>query len=204
MMYVYVIRNVVNGKVYVGQTHNVAARRSSHFYAARKGLKRPLYCAIRKYGIENFLFETLEECEEAVIDAREQYWVSQLDSCNPEKGYNLTSGGKQYRIVSEATIQKIRAARAKQVITDEHRQRISEGLLRTSQTEEVKSSRREGQAKRQSPGAETLRKRAESNKAWIRDNPEAALLTRQKPRRCSRCGKLGHNKNNRDCTGGGN
>lgn len=107
MRCVYLIRNTVNEKVYVGQTKNFVVRKAVHLYAARKGCERPLYRAIRKYGEDAFVFEILEECDDSLINDREQYWISQYDSFNREKGYNLTSGGNQNYVLSEETKQKL-------------------------------------------------------------------------------------------------
>jgi group I intron endonuclease len=109
MRYVYVIRNLINGKVYVGQTASPSQRKATHFYNARKGVARPLYASMRKHGIDNFAFEVLEECADEAINDREQHWVSHFDSFNPEKGYNLTSGGNQNFERSEETRMKIGA-----------------------------------------------------------------------------------------------
>ena len=62
MRYVYVIRNLINEKVYVGQTKNFNNRKAGHLAIARHGVLRPLYAAMRKYGVENFTFEVIEEC----------------------------------------------------------------------------------------------------------------------------------------------
>lgn len=104
MRYVYVIRNLINEKVYVGQTKSPVSRKAQHFCGARKGNDKPLYRSIRKHGEENFVFEILEECEDEVINEREQHWVTHFDSFNPEKGYNLTlggDGGKGHKLTDE-------------------------------------------------------------------------------------------------------
>lgn len=93
--------------MYVGQTKNFVARKANHLYAARKGNERPLYRAIRKYGEDAFEFSILEECDDHLINERETYWVSHYGSFNPEKGYNLTSGGNQYSIHSPETKKRI-------------------------------------------------------------------------------------------------
>lgn len=125
MRCIYVIRNLVNGKVYVGQTKDFARRKTNHLYCARKGLKRPLYDSIRKHGEENFLFEVLEECEPEVTNEREQYWVSHYDSFNSEKGYNLTSGGKQHFDFSKEVRQKLSESHKGLPRTQEHCENIS-------------------------------------------------------------------------------
>lgn len=81
---------MANGKVYVGQTFDFAQRKSQHIYEShREKANRPLYRSMRKNGIENFVFDILEECEDSLSDERERYWISYYDSHNPEKGYNL-------------------------------------------------------------------------------------------------------------------
>ena len=108
MRYVYLLRNLVNNKVYIGQTKDPVRRCSAHFYIARKGNARPLYASIRKHGEANFAFEILEECADAAINEREEHWVAHFDSFNAEKGYNLTSGGRQHFQFSEETREKLR------------------------------------------------------------------------------------------------
>lgn len=49
----------------------------------------PLYNAMRKYGIEHFFIEAIEETDK--LQEREQYWIAYFDSYN--KGYNATLGG---------------------------------------------------------------------------------------------------------------
>lgn len=53
--------------------------------------KRPLYSAMKKYGIENFSISEVEECTEKEIDEREKYWIEYYGSF--KNGYNATTGG---------------------------------------------------------------------------------------------------------------
>ena len=46
---------------------------------------------MRKYGIENFSFELIEECTQDELDDKEQYWIKYYDSF--KNGYNNTIGG---------------------------------------------------------------------------------------------------------------
>ena len=117
MRYVYKLQNLINGKVYIGQTKHPSGRKASHFYVAKKNDKRPLYASIRKHGAENFSFEVLEECVDELIDEREQHWVTHFDSYNPEKGYNLTTGGRRGD-------ERVTLGRK---LSEEHKRKISEG-----------------------------------------------------------------------------
>lgn len=52
----------------------------------------PLYRALAKYGHENFIVEQIEECDTAILDEREIYWINQYDTYH--SGYNCTGGGE--------------------------------------------------------------------------------------------------------------
>lgn len=89
---IYKIVNLINNKVYIGQSKNISRRWGDH----RRRYKTEdcsIYRAIRKYGIENFSFEVIEECDIEQLNEREIYWIQYYDSHNPLKGYNLTDGG---------------------------------------------------------------------------------------------------------------
>jgi hypothetical protein len=47
---------------------------------------------MNKYGIEHFSVEQLEECQESVVNEREQYWIQKLNTYG-NTGYNATLGG---------------------------------------------------------------------------------------------------------------
>ncbi len=96
MVGIYKITNKINGKVYIGQSLCIENRIKEHIrninYPDRKNA---IYSAFRKYGIENFSFDVIEECKEEDLDNREKYWIKYYDSYN--NGYNLTLGGENGR-----------------------------------------------------------------------------------------------------------
>ena len=104
MVGIYKVTNKINGKVYIGQSINIKARWTKHrnnpFNPESEQYNSPFYKAIRKYGLSNFTFEILEEIHKEDLDKREIYWISFYDSNNPEKGYNLTPGGRNVAAVS--------------------------------------------------------------------------------------------------------
>lgn len=94
MSEIYKITNKINGKIYVGQTKNsVKERKLSHLQSVNTDSKYPLHCAIRKYGIENFVFETIEECNISQLNEKESYWIKELNTLC-QNGYNIRSGGR--------------------------------------------------------------------------------------------------------------
>ena len=87
--FIYIIKNTVNSKVYIGQTRvSVETRWKEHLRHARYG-DQLINRAMNKYGVENFYIETLEICDHSVIDEREMYYIDLYDSTNKSKGYNM-------------------------------------------------------------------------------------------------------------------
>lgn len=95
---IYKIENLINGKVYIGQSISIKNRWQAHktdgFNPNNKCYDRPLYRAFRKYGLENFDFSVIELCSSEKLNEREIYWISYYNSYG-EGGYNLTPGGNE-------------------------------------------------------------------------------------------------------------
>ncbi len=109
---IYQIKNIINGKVYVGQSCHINRRfiehRSSlnHGVACNKYLQR----SWDKYGEQSFEFSVLEECMACDLDEREIYWINKLNALIA--GYNLTVGGggcRGYKMPKES-VERIRCA----------------------------------------------------------------------------------------------
>lgn len=52
-----------------------------------------IHRAIRKYGIDNFVVETICECSEEELNSKEQYYISLYNTMVPY-GYNVLAGGE--------------------------------------------------------------------------------------------------------------
>lgn len=92
MAYIYQIINDINNKIYIGKTEfSIDKRFKEHCSDAFKerNEKRPLYSAMRKYGIEHFHIELIEETDNP--EEKEKYWIEQKQSF--KNGYNATLGG---------------------------------------------------------------------------------------------------------------
>ena len=110
MGYIYKITNLINNKIYVGQTRfDILVRYKQHKYEAQKGqLNFPLYAAMRKYGIENFSIEIIEEIDDSLLDERESFWIKKLDSyVKNNKGYNCTYGGEGNTIIDKLEVYQL-------------------------------------------------------------------------------------------------
>lgn len=92
MAYIYQITNDINQKIYIGKTEfSIEKRFKEHCSDAfrERNEKRPLYNAMRKYGIEHFHIELIEETDN--LEEREIYWIEKKQSF--KNGYNATIGG---------------------------------------------------------------------------------------------------------------
>ena len=97
MGYIYVIENQINHKKYVGQTTNPHKRWRKHKADDIKNGNLVIGKAFLKYGIENFTFTIIEECDENLMSEREVYWIKELNTFIGNKnsnGYNMTRGGE--------------------------------------------------------------------------------------------------------------
>jgi len=125
---VYLIRNLLNGKIYVGKTNDAGHRWVQHVSASRgKTHHMPVVRAIKKYGPENFSFTVLGrfDTEDAALLA-EQRWIKQYDANNPLKGYNLDGGGLGGKTLSAETRRKVSEALRGRKLSPEHIAKMSE------------------------------------------------------------------------------
>ena len=91
---VYKITDVATGMVYVGQSVNISDRFKAHIKAGLgiDSSNNKLYTTMKQNGIENFLFEILEECERTQLNEKERFWIDYYQS--ESFGMNSTKGNK--------------------------------------------------------------------------------------------------------------
>ena len=142
---VYLIKNLLNGKGYVGQTiQSLKARWKGHKDEAHgKRLKTAIYSAMRKYGIDSFSIVELEICSSIdEMNEREKYWIEYLHTLAPN-GYNLHTGGLNHITSEETRLKQSISAKLKPPITDETRQRLSlANKIRYQNPDEIEKIRR--------------------------------------------------------------
>jgi len=91
------IKNIVNNKIYIGQSSDIQLRWTQHKRDLNNGIHHNchLQSSWQKYGEHCFEFIIIEECLLEKLDEREIYWINYYDSYN--NGYNLDMGGKGCR-----------------------------------------------------------------------------------------------------------
>lgn len=95
--YIYMIRNIKTGMIYIGQTENVFERKSNHLSNLIN------FCHISTdmqldsilYGIDCFIFEIIEfEVKSDKLLDREKYWIKYFNTEFPN-GYNVPYGERK-------------------------------------------------------------------------------------------------------------
>jgi group I intron endonuclease len=191
------------GKMYYGMTlHVLEKRKLKHFQNTESGFTLPFNNAIRKYGIDNFLWEVVEKYEDDdkiklinLLYDREIYWIAKDDTTNKENGYNISRGGSGSDIFSQLSPER----------QQEVRDTITSGLKKKWKDEEYRAKMiahrstdeykklKSDQAKKQWKNPETREKSMKSFRKNIWDNPERNEKIRQslknQPKyKCPYCG----------------
>lgn len=92
MGYIYLRKNKINGKCYIGQTVNVKRRNNDWNNLNIKYGGHTVENARKKYGTDGFTFEILKECPNDEMNEWEMYYIKKYNSKAPN-GYNATDGG---------------------------------------------------------------------------------------------------------------
>ena len=115
---IYKITNLSNGKMYVGQAvshilnhkkyrpYGCEGRFRCHIseaFSSKKNQSHYLNNAIRKYGVNEFNVELIENCKIEKADERETYYINELNTLFPN-GYNLKNGGNVFTHTDESKI----------------------------------------------------------------------------------------------------
>jgi group I intron endonuclease len=109
---IYKITNLINGKGYIGKSHDIFSRWIAHYRSAKRihDGKLPLkgsgaiHKAMNKYGIENFRFDILFifpldiRVTDSMLSTFEIFFIADQDTyIDGGKGYNMTKGGEGIR-----------------------------------------------------------------------------------------------------------
>lgn len=101
--FIYKITNLINQKIYIGQTtKSVRERFKKH---CGEGQIMYICSAIKKYGKDNFSIEVLAICSnETLLNKYEQICINRYKSQDHKIGYNITSGGDHWTFTEESKL----------------------------------------------------------------------------------------------------
>lgn len=125
---IYKITNLIDGKIYVGQTVNYRKRKNTHLASLKRGKHHNshLQRAFNKYGESSFEIELIKECKISELDSLEKEYIEKLNCLSGCNGYNLMDGGQKFRNFTPEVRRKMSLAGKGRVFTEEHKKRISE------------------------------------------------------------------------------
>ncbi len=126
-MIIYKITNLINSKIYIGQTiQTLNKRMNRHFSDADRGKKTtPLYLAIKKYGKINFKVDIIDNATSIdELNEKEIYWIKHYNSIDREIGYNMTHGGDRALLLPEVR-KRIADKKRGQKHSDETKKKMS-------------------------------------------------------------------------------
>lgn len=143
---IYKIINLINEKIYIGQTvKSLEERWYEHIrWGKNNDLNHHLYSSMRKYGAENFKIEELLKCySQKDLDFFEDYYIVVYDTMNPEKGYNKMRGGWGFHGYSSEVIIRRAESLKKYLSNPENKNKIIERNKKISKTMKEYSNRTE-------------------------------------------------------------
>lgn len=162
-MFIYKITNLVNNKLYIGQTRRVCEVRWNEHLNDRGLL---LGRAIRKYGKDCFKFELMFSANsQEELDFLEMLVIQITHSCDPYFGYNCREGGNSTSF-SESSREKMSISQTGKKQSGETRKKRSlsmKGKNTGKQSEERRKQNSESH-KGIYPSEEARRKNSESNR----------------------------------------
>lgn len=138
MIGIYKITSL-NNRVYIGQSVNIEHRWRGHRGTANL-YNNKLYNSFSKHGVENHIFEVIEECKVENLNERERYWQDFYDVLGP-KGLNskLTETSTKSGHITEWQKQQISKANRDRVRTKETKDKLSKFFKGRKLTEEHKA-----------------------------------------------------------------
>jgi group I intron endonuclease len=137
MAVVYLIKNMVNNKIYVGSAYNFIKRKNIHLSTLRnqKHKNCKLQRAYNKYGENSFEFEIIQECDKKEVLLFEQHFI---DTLRPFYNINLIANSRAGIKSSREHIEKIRIANTGKKHSDSTRKKLRNINLGKKTPNEIK------------------------------------------------------------------
>lgn len=169
-MFIYKTTNLINNKIYIGQT---TKDKTKSYLGSGTYFKK----ALKKYSKENFKREIMEHCSNMdELNEREIYWIRECNSQDKNIGYNLANGGTSQGKHSEETRKKISESNKGIKHSEETKRKISQatkGIERSEETRKKMSIAQKG------------RKLSEQHKNKLSESKKGKKLSKQHRKKIS-------------------
>lgn len=141
---IYIIKNLVDGKCYVGKSKNLSKRIAAHKQSLKRGdhYNNHLQNSFKLYKEHNFIFKIILECLEKDLSYFEKFYCDIFNSHNKNRGFNIEPiKEEENRILKRnpETIEKMRLIRLGMKHTEETKLKMSKfqkGKFVSEQTRE--------------------------------------------------------------------
>ena len=167
---VYMIKNIINNKIYIGSSKDITKRLLGHknLLNKKKHGNRFLSNAWHKYGEDNFTFSVVEYVESDQLIIKEQHYIDFYKSCDNKIGYNLVpnAGSNLGWKPSDETKKKMsESAKKKPPVTEETKRKLSVvrkgnknalGSIKTTEMKKKQSKLMKGTNRGEKNGMELL------------------------------------------------
>ena len=123
---IYSIFCVANQKIYIGSADDIRTRFQKHRYCLKNNTHQNnhLQHSWNKYGEQNFIFKTIEECDHICLISNEQRWIDFYDSMDRSKGFNQREAGPR-GCFSEESRQKMSKANKGKKLSEETKRKLA-------------------------------------------------------------------------------
>lgn len=114
-----------SGKVYIGQSKDIRKRFLKYHSIENTGEQPAISRSFKKYGVDNHIFEVIEECIFEDLNIRERYWQDYYNVLKDGLNCVLTETDELPKVVFQETRDKIGFGNKGKIISEETRLKIS-------------------------------------------------------------------------------
>ena len=164
-----------SGRVYIGQSKNIK-KRFSGYKRMKSSCQSRLHASFLKYGIDNHIFEVLEECEFLELNNRERFYQDMYEVLGP-KGLNcvLTSTDTLPEVKSEETRKKLSISNTGKTHTESAKKKVS--IANIGKVFSLESRKKLSEARKGMVFSEETRKRISESKKGKKTKRDYSLST---------------------------
>jgi len=140
---IYLIRNTLNNKVYVGSSVCMKRRFNEHLRSLVKGKHHSVLLQrfVNKHGINCLVFDCLQVCDTDQLIAWEQCFIESFEAYKSESGYNTCRKANSQLGTKRTPEQKARIGAARKGIPSAYAERVKGRVFKESHKANLSTSK---------------------------------------------------------------